>query len=211
MMTASGFASGWPSGPENRFEMGQFESEQTGKILPSVIVRPPRLFKPVTAQSPRTHISPKLFGKSKATGFGIVTSCPSRLSQKSIPNLSGCSVASVTSMRLLLLGTARKPSPPVSSAESCCVGGLRSLPMITGSTTLLWDATSILAGLSISVIVRSLGEPLERNSATRPDKDTMSPGATWAMIVSSSVKILSPLETRISATGAPEIQNPLGP
>ena len=63
-----------------------------GVYVPKVIVNPLRLLTPVARQFPRTQKRlslPLLNPREK--GLGMVTTCPSRLSQKSRPYLSGCS------------------------------------------------------------------------------------------------------------------------
>lgn len=177
---------------------------------PTVIVKPPLPFLPVTFQSPWTQNSPKLFSKSIAVGFVTVTSCPSRLAQKSKPYLSGCSVLFATSTKLMLFGADSQPSRPASSEESACVGGRRvpRLPRTRGGTVLLEDRTVMFAGDWISVMKRLFGEPDERNSATVPESETSSPTVTCARTVFEVVKICRPCETRTFFEGAPWIQKP---
>lgn len=150
MRMASGLPSGIPSEPK-------------------VIVNPPRPFLPVTGQSPWTQNSPNLLGKPREMGLGTTTSCPSRLSQKSRPYLSGCRVALPLSRRVTLFGIDKNPSGPSSNAVSFCVGGLLSFPSMIGSTVLFEERTTMSVGDTISVRKRLLGtSDAERNSETRP-------------------------------------------
>lgn len=159
---------------------------------PNVIVKPPRSFSPVTFQFPRTQNSPNRFSKFSEKGLATVTSWPSRLSQKSRPNLVGCNVGFEESSRVLLFGTERNPSPELSSEESCWVGGLLFLPSTKGVTELFCEIIVMLPGKVISVKVRSLGAVDERNSDTRPDRDTRSPTVTWPRIVVFCENTMSP-------------------
>ena len=84
------------------------------EMVDFVMLIPPR---PVMFQSPYTQNSPKLFWNAVAVGFGIVTNWPLRLSQKSMPYLSGWRVAMMTSILLLLSATDKKPSLPTSRVE----------------------------------------------------------------------------------------------
>lgn len=147
-------------------------------IAPKFMDNPPRLFSPVTFQSPRIQNSPNLFSKSSATGLRIVTSCPSKLSQKSSPNLSGWSVLFSASSSVWLFGTERIPSTALSNEEKDWVGGERSSPMTRGVTGLPEDNTTMFLGLVISVADRSFGEPLDLNSSTTPPKLIESPTLT---------------------------------
>lgn len=118
----------------------------------SVMVTPPRSFNPVTVQFPLTHTSSYEFGLASATGLSIVTSSPTKLSQKSMPYRSGCRVGLATETRLWLFGTA-KTSPLVSKLENSSVGGARPepLPTSTGSTALPLETTATLRGDDSSV------------------------------------------------------------
>ena len=66
------------------------EQEADAPLLDKV--RPPRPFLPVVGQLPTSQVSAKLLGFEMATGSCMVTSSPLKLSQKSMPYLSGSSV-----------------------------------------------------------------------------------------------------------------------
>ena len=135
----------------------------------------------------------------------MVTSWPSRLSQKSSPYLSGCRVELVVEIRLLLLGTERKPSTPVSRALNFWVGGLLSLPRINGVTVLLLDKTVMFVGDSISVMNKKLGLLAERNSDTRPPREMKSPTLTRFKTEVEEEKMKRPLDFRTSVDFSPRI------
>lgn len=169
-----------------------------------MIVNPPRPFPPVTGQSPWTQNSPKRFGKPRAIGLGTTTSCPSRLSQKSSPYVSGCKVGLTLSRRVTLLGADKNPSVPLSKAVSCCVGGFLSLPRMTGVRVLFDERMVMFAGDTNSVRNRSLGIAADdRNSETLPSREMRSRTETWLRTVVEVEKTKSPLETRMSSTGSP--------
>jgi hypothetical protein len=175
-------------------------------IIPKVIVRPPRPFFPVTGQSPWTQNSPNLFWKPREMGLGTITSCPSRLSQKSSPYWSGCRVALTLSRQVTLLGIDKNPSVPLSKALSFCVGGVLSFPRMTGVTVLFEERTTMLVGDTISVRNKSLGTAdvrVGRNSETLPLSKMRSRTETWLSTVVEVEKTKSPFETRISSTGSP--------
>ena len=174
------------------------------------MVRPPRLFAPVAAQSPRTQNSPKLFWNPTATGLCTVTSWPSRLAQKSMPNLSGWRVAFARETKLWLPGTDSQPSLPTSSAESFCVGGLRSTPRTRGATVLLDESTVMLLGELSSVANKLLRELalVDRNSATVPESEIRSPAETEFRTVVEDENTKRPFDTRVSSTASPCSQNP---
>ena len=112
-----------------------------------------------------------------------MTNCPSKLSQKSRPYLSGWSVPFTNSRREILFGTANHPSDPVSRELKETSGGLRSvalleLPRIRGIIGLVDESTVRSDSESISVKRRSLGLFLLRYSETRPDTRMASPTRT---------------------------------
>lgn len=108
-------------------------------------------------------------------------------------------------IRLLLLGTERKPSTPVSRALNFWVGGLLSLPRINGVTVLLLDKTVMFVGDSISVMNKKLGLLAERNSDTRPPREMKSPTLTRFKTEVEEEKMKRPLDFRTSVDFSPRI------
>ena len=202
MITVSGFPSGMPSGPTSRV-MSKAILGVGRSSSPNVMLMPPRLFFPVMFQSPYTQNSPKLFWNAVAVGFGIVTNWLSRLSQKSIPYLSGRRVALSASILLLLFGTDKNPSLPTSRAENNWVGGLLSFPRMSGVTVLLEEMTMMLAGASSSVWKRLLGDEAVLNSATRPLREMISPTFTDFRTVAELEKTNKPFDARKSSDLSP--------
>lgn len=109
----------------------------------------------------------------------------------------------MVSTLLSLFGTLSQPSGPTSKEESCCVGGLRSTPKTSGVTVLFDEMTTILEGDWSSVVVRSSGSELERNSATFPDSEMVSPTLIWLRTVALVVKTVNPRDTLMSLIGSP--------
>lgn len=149
-MIASGLPSGIPSGPWYSIRTKEANLGE-GVHVPKVIVNPPRLLIPVARQLPRTQNSPKELPNPSEMGRGMVTTCPSRLSQKSRPYLFGCNRRSGVSWRLWFAGTDKKPSLPESRDEKCWVGGLRSRPRTIGTMGFPEDKTVMFVGEVSSV------------------------------------------------------------
>lgn len=104
------------------------------------------------------------------------------------------------------MGIDSQPSGPSSNAESGPVGGMRSTPSTTGSTSCPEDSTDILDGSSSSVRRRSLGLRAWRYSVTLPERETRSPTAVARVTLLPYTR--SPLDTRGSLEGSPTSQTP---
>lgn len=94
----------------------------------------------------------------------------------------------------------------LSSAEYWPVGGVLRLPTIRGSTVLFLDIMVMFVGSSISVTERTV--PSEWNSLIKPERESLSPTATWESMDFEEVKTETPEDARMSGEGGPWIQNP---